>query len=90
MQEYERITNCHQIGPWSELVADDATYWFTTGSYSGKDAVVAAVARSFDVIRDEDYRISGVEWVAVPLSASSVRCGTAYPPSRTRRATGKS
>lgn len=64
MQEYERITNRHEIGPWGELVADDATYWFTTGSYSGRDAIVAAVAHNFDVIRDEDYRISDVEWVA--------------------------
>lgn len=63
LAEYERRTNAHDIDAWVELIAEDATYWFTNGSHVGKQAVVDAVAHNFRVIEDETYRISDVEWV---------------------------
>ena len=73
MKDYERLTNLHDAKPWSELIAQDATYWFTTGSFVGKDAVTAAVKHNFDVIEDEAYRIDDVEWVAVTEDTAVVR-----------------
>ena len=73
MQDYERRTNLHDARLWSELVAEDATYWFTTGSFVGKDAVKAAVEHNFDVIDDEVYRIDDVEWVTVTEDTAVVR-----------------
>ncbi|SKA80846.1 protein of unknown function [Agreia bicolorata] len=63
LAEYERRTNAHDIDAWSELIAGDATYWFTNGTHVGKRAIVDAVAYNFRVIEDETYRISDVEWV---------------------------
>lgn len=65
VREYERTANGHLIGPWGRLIADDAVYWFTTGSFVGKAAVMDAVEHNFRVIEDEVYRISDVEWVTV-------------------------
>jgi uncharacterized protein (TIGR02246 family) len=63
LKEYEQRTNAHDVGAWSELIADDATYWFTNGTHVGKQAIVDAVAYNFRVITEETYRISDVEWV---------------------------
>lgn len=63
LAEYEARTNAQDIGPWSELIAEDATYWFTSGSHVGKQAVVEAVAHNFGLIEDETYRISDAEWI---------------------------
>lgn len=63
LDEYARRTNAHDVDAWSELIADEATYWFTNGTHRGKSAVVAAVAHNFRVIEDEVYEISNVEWI---------------------------
>ena len=73
MKDYERLTNRHDAEAWCELIAQDATYWFTTGSFVGKDAVKAAVKHNFDVIDDEVYRIDDVEWVTVTEDTAVVR-----------------
>lgn len=63
LAEYERRTNAHDVDAWADLIAEDATYWFTNGSHVGKRAVVDAVAYNFRAIEDETYRISEIEWV---------------------------
>lgn len=73
LAEYERRTNSHDVDSWSDLVADDATYWFTNGSHVGKAAIVAAVAHNFRVIENEVYRISEVEWVVQTTDLAVVR-----------------
>jgi ketosteroid isomerase-like protein len=35
MAEYERAANSHDVQQVVPLIADDATYWFTDGSYRG-------------------------------------------------------
>ncbi|QNE18630.1 nuclear transport factor 2 family protein [Kribbella qitaiheensis] len=72
-REYERRTNGHLVGPWGELLAEDAVYWFTTGSFVGRAAVMEAVEHNFRVIEDEVYRISDVEWVAAAEDSAVVR-----------------
>lgn len=71
--EYERRTNAHNVDAWAELIAPEATYWFTNGSHRGKDRVVAAVAHNFDVIKDEIYAITDVEWVTSAPDSAVVR-----------------
>jgi ketosteroid isomerase-like protein len=73
MVEYERRTNAHDVGRLRELVADDASYWFTDGSYEGVEAIASAVQRTFDQIRDEVYTISDVRWVHVSPDFAVVR-----------------
>ena len=62
---YEQATNRHDFDELVPLIADDATYWFTEGSYDGIDAIRAAVERTFATILDEVYTIEDLEWVAI-------------------------
>lgn len=65
MRQYEQATNRHDFNQLTPLIADDATYWFTDGSYHGIDAIKAAVERTFTTILDEVYKIDQLEWIAV-------------------------
>ena len=53
VERYEQATNRHDFGQLVPLIAEDATYWFTEGSYHGIDAIRAAVERTFATILDE-------------------------------------
>jgi ketosteroid isomerase-like protein len=44
------------------MIAPDATYWFTDGSYTGIDEIRQAVEATFTKLQDEVYRISDVRW----------------------------
>jgi ketosteroid isomerase-like protein len=70
---YEQATNRHDFDLLVPLIADDATYWFTEGSYHGIDAIRAAVERTFATILDEVYTIEGLEWVAVTADLAVCR-----------------
>ena len=63
MAAYERANNSHDISRVVPMIATDATYWFTDGSYTGRDAIAAAVKTTFAAIRDEVYEIRDLEWV---------------------------
>lgn len=65
MRRYEQATNRHDFDQVAPLIADDASYWFTEGSYHGIEAIRAAIERTFATIQDEVYRIEELEWVAV-------------------------
>jgi ketosteroid isomerase-like protein len=73
LAEYERRTNAHDVGRLRELIAEDASYWFTDGSYEGVEAIAAAVQRTFDEIRDEVYTISEAQWVCTSPDWAVVR-----------------
>jgi uncharacterized protein (TIGR02246 family) len=64
MAEYERAANSHDVQRILPLIADDATYWFTDGSYRGREEITDALERTFAAIHDEVYGIREVEWVA--------------------------
>jgi ketosteroid isomerase-like protein len=63
--QYEQATNRHDFDQLAPLIADDATYWFTEGSYHGLNAIQAAIERTFATILDEVYEITDLKWVAV-------------------------
>jgi hypothetical protein len=37
------------------LIADDAIYWFTDGSYCGREEIANALERTFAATQDEVY-----------------------------------
>jgi ketosteroid isomerase-like protein len=65
IHRYEQASNRHDFGQLAPLIAEDATYWFTEGSYHGTAAIRAAVERTFSTILDEVYGIEELEWVAI-------------------------
>ena len=65
LRQYEQATNSHDIDLVMPLIAEDAVYWFSDGSHEGLDQIAGAITRTFDVIRDETYEISDLEWVVL-------------------------
>ncbi|GHO83299.1 YybH family protein [Dictyobacter formicarum] len=62
--EYEQRTNTHQFREVEPLLADDAIYWFSEGSYQGKDEIKQAFEKTWDFIQNERYAIENVQWLA--------------------------
>lgn len=63
LRRYERATNSHDLAQLAPLIAPDASYWFTDGSHHGREAVLAAIGRTFGTIIDETYTLSDVVWL---------------------------
>jgi uncharacterized protein (TIGR02246 family) len=71
--EYERAANSHDVEQVLRLIADDATYWFTDGSYRGREEIAGALERTFATIHDEVYEIRELEWVALTAELAACR-----------------
>jgi ketosteroid isomerase-like protein len=73
MAEYERAANSHDVRQVLPLIADDATYWFTDGSYRGRPEIAGALERTFAAIDDEVYEIRELEWFALTDELAACR-----------------
>ena len=62
MQSYEQANNSHIWANVAPMIAPNATYWFTDGSYTGIDEIRQAVEATFEKLQDEVYKISDVKW----------------------------
>jgi ketosteroid isomerase-like protein len=63
IKAYEQANNTHVFADVKPFIADDATYWFTDGSFTGINEIQAAIEATFDKIHDEEYRIEGLRWL---------------------------
>jgi ketosteroid isomerase-like protein len=63
LQAYEQRTNTHRFEEVAPLIADNAVYWFSDGSFQGKDAIEQAFAKTWAIIQDEHYAIEDVQWL---------------------------
>lgn len=65
IREYETATRARGLEYLFSLIDEDAVYWFSDGSsHVGKAAVERVIRKNFETIRDEDYRIKDISWVA--------------------------
>ena len=62
MGEYERANNSHDIERVVPFLAEDATYWFSDGSYQGIEEIRSAIEKTFATILDEVYEVRDLEW----------------------------
>jgi len=69
MTAYEKANNSHVWSNVEPFIADNATYWFTDGSFSGIEEIRGAIESTFEKIKDEVYSISDLKW---PVQADSV------------------
>jgi ketosteroid isomerase-like protein len=72
MKAYEEANNSHDIDRVRPMIAVDATYWFTDGSYQGAPQIADAIRRTFSAIQDETYEINDLKWVV--LAAEHAVC----------------
>jgi ketosteroid isomerase-like protein len=65
LRVYEERTNGHRFEDLRPLIAEDAVYWFSDGSFTGREAIQQAIEATWELIRDERYAIEEVHWIAV-------------------------
>ena len=62
---YVEAANSRDFGQVAPFVAEDAVYWFTDGTFSGRDAIRRAFEATWSAIQDETYTIDNVRWIAM-------------------------
>jgi ketosteroid isomerase-like protein len=72
LREYERATNSHDFRKVAPLLAEDAIYWFSDGSFVGVEAIGKAFEATWAKIKNEAYRITNVKWIS--FTGSSAVC----------------
>jgi uncharacterized protein (TIGR02246 family) len=72
LRKYEDACNSHDFSNVRGLLADDAVYWFSNGSYIGTDEIEKAFVTTWNKIKDETYSISDVRWIS--LDENSAVC----------------
>jgi ketosteroid isomerase-like protein len=65
MKDYEAATNSHQFGRVAPLIAVNAVYWFSDGSFSGIEEIRQAFESTWQKIKNETYSINDMLWVVV-------------------------
>ena len=65
LKEYEIKTNTHDFKKVKPLIASNATYWFSDGTFKGISAIEKAFTRTWQKIQNETYQIKNVEWLAI-------------------------
>jgi len=78
MTAYEEANNRRDIGGVVQMIAEDATYWFSDGSYRGLEEITAAIERTFLMIQDEVYEIGNLEWVVLTPEHAACRYGFSW------------
>jgi ketosteroid isomerase-like protein len=64
LHAYEKAANSRDFSKVAPFIAEDATFWFTNGTYQGKTAVQKAFEDTWARIQNERYALSDVRWVA--------------------------
>lgn len=63
IKAYENATNSHNFSNVEPLVSEDAVYYFSEGTYRGKEAIKAIFEKNWSTIKEEVYEIKEVEWI---------------------------
>lgn len=63
LHEYEQRANTHRFEEVASLIAENAIFWFSDGSFQGKTAIKQAFERTWEYIQDEQYTIDQVKWL---------------------------
>jgi ketosteroid isomerase-like protein len=63
MREYEIRANGHRFENVAPLIAENALYWFSDGSFCGHDEIKKAFKHTWNTIRDEHYYIDNMQWL---------------------------
>lgn len=61
---YEDRINRHDFDLLVELIAPDATFWFSDGTHRGIEAIRAAFEATWRALADETYWLDQREWIA--------------------------
>lgn len=65
LAEYKKALSTQRWEVVAPLIHEKACFVFTEGTYFGKVAIEAAIRRTFDLIKNENYSIADLVWVYV-------------------------
>jgi ketosteroid isomerase-like protein len=65
LNQYENATNTHDFNQVQKLIAPNAVYWFSDGSFVGTKKIRAAFESTWTTIKDETYSIKNIDWITV-------------------------
>jgi len=72
LQAYTDRINRQDFDLLTDLIAPDATFWFTSGTHSGIDAIRAAFEATWQMMGpSERYWLDQLEWIAEGDSAAA-------------------
>jgi len=71
MKEYEIATNSHNFDNVKKLIAEQAIYWFSDGSFQGFDSIRKAFENTWKKVMDEAYQIKNLRWIAISEKAAA-------------------
>lgn len=63
IKEYERATNSHDFDQVKPLIAKDALYWFSEGTFKGIKAIEKIFVQTWNKVKEEKYHIKNVKWL---------------------------
>ena len=64
LDAYEDRINRHDFDLLTDLIAPDATFWFSDGTHVGIAAIREAFERTWQALADETYWLDQHEWIA--------------------------
>ncbi|HEV7275561.1 MAG TPA: nuclear transport factor 2 family protein [Devosiaceae bacterium] len=64
LRAYEDRINRHDFETLSELIAEDAVFWFSDGSHHGLAEIRTAFERTWRTLSDETYWLEERRWLA--------------------------
>ena len=69
---YENRINAHDFDLLLDMIAPDATFWFSDGSHRGIDAIRAAFEATWQAMgAAENYWLDQLEWIAEADTAAA-------------------
>ena len=71
LQAYEDRINRHDFDLLIDLIAPDATFWFSDGTHRGLAEIRAAFEATWRALGDETYWLDQREWIAEGDSAAA-------------------
>jgi Ketosteroid isomerase homolog len=64
MAAYGELINRHDFSLLVPLIDADASFWFSSGTFQGLEAVRAAFERTWRRLAGETYRLEDLVWIA--------------------------
>lgn len=71
LSEYIKATNSHNFQNVSDFLAPNAIYYFMDKKYINLDEIEEYFHNSWNLIRDEVYSISDVQWIGIDNNLAS-------------------
>ena len=71
MAAYAERINQHDFSLLAPLIAENAVFWFSSGSYVGLDQARRAFERTWHRLQNETYWLASLTWIAKGDNAAS-------------------